>query len=410
MSKIKYKPFLMWFFPLLFFAYQFILRLWPGLTMQYTMENFSIDTKKFGLLAAFYYYGYAGMQIPVAILLDRFGARYIIAFLCALCGLSMLFFMHTDNFYLALLSRFLIGVGSSVGFLGVSKVISEWFSPNQYAKMVGFSFTFGLMGAVYGGRPISSLIEQYGEYSIALGLSIISLIIAVMIYLALENKSDNSKSETNFNISDLKSIIYSPIVWCVAISNLLMVGVLEGFADIWGVQYLMIAYDIEKSDAAGIISFIFLGMLFGGPLLALLNKKLGSYTIIALCGLGMGSIFCLVLSYYLSTFILMSLFFIVGLMCCYQVIIFSASAKLVEPKNLGITIAFLNSINMLGGSFFHTIIGMIMEKNTTSIVVQDVKSYEYALSIIPICAILGAIIICLIGIRLRYNTMVSGEA
>lgn len=90
--KYKYKPFLMWLFPLLFFAYQFILRLWPGLTLQYTMESFAIDTKKFGLLAAFYYYGYAGMQIPVAILLDKFGARYIIAALSALCGPSYVLF------------------------------------------------------------------------------------------------------------------------------------------------------------------------------------------------------------------------------------------------------------------------------------------------------------------------------
>lgn len=323
----------------------------------------------------------------------------------------MFCFIYTDNFYIAILSRFLIGVGSSVGFLGVSKVISEWFPKDQYAKMVGFSFTFGLMGAVYGGRPISSLIEIYGEYSIALSLSIISLFIAGMIYMALRNKNNHSKFQAEFVISDLKTIIYSPVIWCLAIANLLMVGVLEGFADIWGVQYLMIAYNLDKSSAAGIVSFIFMGMLFGGPLLALLNKKLGSYTIIALCGLGMGGIFCLLLSYYIAyTWLVILLFFIIGIMCCYQVIIFSASAKLVEQKNLGITIAFLNSINMLGGSFFHTVIGMIMEQNDVSIMISNIKSYEYALSIIPICSIIGAIIICVIGIRLKYNNILSNEA
>lgn len=53
--KSKYMPFVMWLFPLSFFAYQFILRLWPGLMMQQIMGQFSIDASHFGLLAAFYY-------------------------------------------------------------------------------------------------------------------------------------------------------------------------------------------------------------------------------------------------------------------------------------------------------------------------------------------------------------------
>ena len=49
----KYLPFFMWLFPLLFFAYQFILRLWPGLMMNQIMDQFSIDASHFGMLAAF---------------------------------------------------------------------------------------------------------------------------------------------------------------------------------------------------------------------------------------------------------------------------------------------------------------------------------------------------------------------
>ena len=76
--KQNYWPLLMWLFPLSFFAYQFILRLWPGLMMHQIMEQFSIDASHFGLLAACYYYGYAGMQIPVAMLLERFSTRSVI--------------------------------------------------------------------------------------------------------------------------------------------------------------------------------------------------------------------------------------------------------------------------------------------------------------------------------------------
>ena len=147
-ERYKYLPFLMWFFPLAFFSYQFILRLWPGLMMQQIMTQFSIDASQFGLIAACYYYGYAGMQIPVAILLDRFGTKKIVFAFAIVCGLAMALFTYSNNWYLACFSRFLIGAGSAVGFLGVSKVISEWFPTAQYTKMIGLSFSVGLIGAI----------------------------------------------------------------------------------------------------------------------------------------------------------------------------------------------------------------------------------------------------------------------
>ena len=409
-KKSKYLPFLMWTFPLLFFTYQFILRLWPGLMMQQIMDQFSIDASHFGLLAALYYYGYAGMQIPVAIMLDRFSARYVIFAFATICGVATLIFSYTDNWYLACLSRFLVGVGSAVGFLGISKVLSDWFPKDQYAKMIGFSFTIGLMGAIYGGKPVSLLIESYGWERVAVILSVASIIIGCSTYFFLRsaNNEENGKQENQFKFSNFKKLLSSPIIWLIAFANLLMVGSLEGFGDVWGVPYLMTAYELEKSNAAELISFIFVGMLFGGPLLAFLSKKIGNYRVITLCGVGMGAIFLLLLSnieynwYYFA-----GLFFLVGVMCCYQVIVFATGADLVEAQLLGVTVAFLNCINMLGGSFFHTVMGYVMDLFWTgsfkSEGVKDytLESYSAALMAIPLCAIIGALIVGLIGMKMK---------
>ncbi len=390
--------FFMWLFPLSFFAFQFILRLWPGLMSQQIMEQFSIDASHFGILAAFYYYGYAGMQIPVAALLDRFGARYVVSSLAILCGLATWLFIHTDNFYMALLARFLIGAGSAGGFLGVSKVVSEWFPKNQYARMIGFSFTFGLMGAIYGGTPVSFLIDQFSWQKVALSLALVSISIGIGAYLALGSRAQEPAA--SFKLKSFKSLLTSPIVWCLAISNLLMVGSLEGFADVWGVPYLVLAFKLTKGDAAGAISFIFFGMLVGGPFLALLSKRFGNYPVISACGLGMALCFVLLLN--APTYhwwLLAGIFFLVGIMCCYQVIVFAAGAELVSVQHLGVCIAFLNCINMFGGSFFHTLIGSIMDRFWDGAVGSDglreysVTVYNYALSSIPICAVLGAVIV-----------------
>lgn len=403
-------PLLMWFFPLAFFGFQFILRVWPGSMMQPIMAQFSINATQFGLLAAFYYYGYAGMQIPVAMLLDRYNARSVIFAFTVLCGLAALLFSSTDKFYLAVLSRFLIGVGSAVGFLGVSKVVSQWFSKEHYGRMIGLSFSFGLMGAIYGGKPLNILIERYSWQSVAWILGLVSIGIGVASFLALRSprKEQSSIPKAQFKMPNFKALLTSPIIWALALSNLLMVGSLEGFADVWGVPFLMEAYNIAKSEAAGLVSFIFFGMLFGGPFLAICSKKLGNYFVIATAGLGMALAFVLLLlNFPYHYFFLASVFFIIGLLCCYQVIIFAAGSNLVSEENLGVTIAFLNCINMLGGSFFHTAIGRIMDHfwtgnlSSEGLRLYDLDVYHYALSIIPLCAMLGAVMVCFIALRVK---------
>src|SRR3990167_6188382 len=97
MTKKQYLPWLMWLFPLTFFGYQFILRLYPGLVLGDLMAKYHINASDFGYFAALYYVGYAGMQIPMALLLDRFGARFVISFSAFLCGFAILLQQYTDT-------------------------------------------------------------------------------------------------------------------------------------------------------------------------------------------------------------------------------------------------------------------------------------------------------------------------
>ncbi len=425
--KQKCIPYFMWLLPLSFFAYQFILRLWPSLTMHQIMETFMIDATSFGLLASAYYYGYAGMQIPIAIMLEKYGPRYIIFICTTICGIAMLIFTYTNNWYLALLSRALIGVGSAVGFLGTSAVIAQWFGKEKYGSMVGFSFTIGLLGAIYGGRPVSILMNQVGLKTLSLILALIPIAIGILILCFLRNKKvDNDKffrentannrlitdNENSNNLSDtdietpknpiklqdLMKVIKSPTICLLALANLLLVGSLEGFTDVWGVNYMVKAYDIEKNDAATLLSFVFVGMLFGGPLLNLLSNKISKYKVIGLCGIGITLIFAIILSMKNFHWMVMAgLLFLLGILCCYQVVIFALGSELVDRRSLGITIAFFNCINMLGGSFFHPIIGILMDKFWQGELCEEVRiyptdAYIKALIIIPVCSLLGALI------------------
>ncbi len=77
------------------------------------------------------------------------------------------------------------------------------------------------------------------------------------------------------------------------------------------------------------------------------------------------------------------------------------------PQQLGVTVAFLNCINMLGGSFFHTIIGKVMDLYWTGSIdnegirIYSLDAFQYALGIVPICAVTGAMMVFALSIMLE---------
>lgn len=409
-SYSKAFPLMMWALPVLFFAYQFALRIWPGLMINEILAQLQINASKFGLINSAYYYGYAGMQIPVAILLDKWGPRRTITALVVLCGLSNLLFSYTSNWMVAALCRFLIGVGSAVGFLGVSKVISQWFVKKDYGRMLGISVAIGVMGAIYGGSRLPTLVSSFSMQTVSLGVSSIALILALGVYLTLRFQPPYAEKQEPFQLSHLKTVLSSPLLWLLGGANLLLAGPLEGFADVWGVPYLTTSYGLSTETATYLASScIFLGLIFGSPLAPLLGKKMGNYTVTLLCGILIFLSFAWLLSGVSYNFIVfMSVLFFIGLCSGYQINLLSAGNELVQTSLSGITVAFLNSMNMFGGSFFHPVIGYLIEQKTEALGGNKVQAFQSALYTIPIAALVGTALVAFVLIK--WNAAIKSKA
>ena len=397
MLRSRITPFIMWLLPLTFFAYQFILRVCPGVFREEIIKKFSVSEYDFGSFSSAYYLGYAGCQIPLGILLDKFQPRYVISASIYICAIGTYILGTSNHWQMLLFARFLIGAGSAVAFLGTAKIINIYF-PKHYSVMVGFTFTIGLIGAICGGKPLTLIHGHFSWENIIITLAIIAAIIATIILLVLKNEADINKNiDTQIlDLTSLWNIIRQPKLLLLGICGGLMVGPLEGFADVWGISYLNQIYDLSKTDSSYAVSFIFLGMCFGAPLLSYLSEKYNShYLITSICALLMASLF-LVLIYFshLPYQLLLSMFFLIGILCCYQVVIFTIVSNLVPKHNIGIATAIVNTVNMAFGSLFHLTIGSVLDSQWLGHLADGNKIYHKfafanALAIIPAASIMG---------------------
>jgi len=138
---------------MLFYCFNYFLRVSPSVMQNDLMQGLHITAYQFGTLAAFYYYAYTPMQIPVGMIYDRFGAKIVQFLACLTAVLGVAIFISANSFLVAGIGRFLIGLGCAFAYIGVLKLASLWGS-------VGIGKTF-LMDCFYESLPFKNKLRLH---------------------------------------------------------------------------------------------------------------------------------------------------------------------------------------------------------------------------------------------------------
>jgi len=396
-------PLFLWSLATLFFAFQFILRLSTGVLREEIIQKFAVDTIAFGTLAGYYYLGYATMQLPIGIMLDKFNFKIVIFISILITSLGTFIFSTSSDFFYLLIGRLMIGAGSAVGFLSVAKITTSYFTLKYHSLMLGMSFTFGLIGAIFGITPMKMLFTHFGYHYTFNCLAIVGIIIGLMILLV---KTDNNSNVSNMNhvsnsepnISIFK-LLLNPTILLIGLFGGLMVGALEGFADMWAMPFFKQVYQMSDIKSNLVTSFVYIGMCFGGPILAIIANLVKSPNlVIIITGLVMTIIFVvLLLCPSLNFTISSSLMFLLGIVCCYQVLIFTVVSNIVSVKSAGLAIAVVNCINMSFGHFFHKMISILISYNWDGMLnesgtpMYSHDDFMIAIAVIPVCCSIGTV-------------------
>ena len=373
-----------WIIASVFYAYQYVLRVMPNIMLNDIMEQFGIGAATFGQFSGIYYIGYSLIHLPLGIMLDRYGPRKVMTICILLTVFGMTPLLFAKHWFYPITGRLLVGLGSSAAILGIFKIVRIAFNEKQFPRMLSLSVTIGLIGAIYGGGPLSYMREAYGYQTVIEIAAVSGIFLAMLTYWIIPDGKSDTQGTVTSNIKEVlsnKKVIYS----CLFAG--MMVGPLEGFADVWGTVFLKQAYGFEGAIAAGLPSMIFIGMCFGAPALSWIADKIGNYllTIIgAGCIMMLG--FFTLLFFSLSPTFLSIYFILIGVCCAYQILAIYKASTYVRVEVAGLTTAIANMIIMLFGYAFHSIIGSIVNYMGGPHIKE---ALVYGISTIPIALSIG---------------------
>src|SRR5688572_11451641 len=143
--RAKSYPWIVWGLAAAFFFSEYFARVAPGVMVPDLMRDFKVTALTLGSLSAFFYYAYVGMQVPVGILVDRFGPHRLLTVATVLCSAGCLLFASAQSVSLAEAGRFLMGFGASFAFVGTLKLAAVWFPASQFGLLAGLTQALGML-------------------------------------------------------------------------------------------------------------------------------------------------------------------------------------------------------------------------------------------------------------------------
>lgn len=391
-----------WLLSAFFMFYKYVIEVSPSVMTTTLMQSYHIGGVELGNLAAAYFIAYLIMQIPGGLLLDKYGPRKTTTIAIALCALGSLLFAASHDLFAAGIGRFITGLGAAFAAVNCLKLTANWFPPSQFAFMAGLMMTMAMLGAVGGQAPLAHFIEKLGWRPATQVLGVIGLILAVVFWLFVRDKSpDHLKDEPLVSPAislweSLKRVLQNPQSWWLSLYSGFAFAPVMVFGGMWGVSYIMEAFQLTHTQAAQQVSLIFISFAIGAPFFGWLSDRIGHRRNVMVWG----TVFSLL---FISAVIYLPGLTGAALAFCLLGFGFSISSFLlcftmIREINLSIlaatAIGFMNAFDALVGALSDPLAGKILDLQWDGTLLEgarvfSVHAYKTAFLIIPVYLIIA---------------------
>ena len=148
-------------------------------------DRFDISAAQLATFTMLQLLVYAAMQIPVGLLVDRFGSRSVLLCGTVIITLAQVGFALADSYPLALAARVFVGMGDAMTFICVLRLVSSWFPARRIPLMTQLTGTLGQLGAIGAAIPMTWALSNLGwtrAYLIGASVGVV-LIVALLAVL-----------------------------------------------------------------------------------------------------------------------------------------------------------------------------------------------------------------------------------
>lgn len=205
-----------------------------------------------GFLTSVYFLTFAAAQIPIGVLLDRYGPRRVQSALLLVAAAGAALFGTSETFMSLVFARAMIGLGVAAALTAGLKAIVLWFPRERVALVNGYMVMLGALGALTATAPAELLVGWTGWRGLFELLAAATAGSALLIYFAVPEPLASSRKSSA--PASLKTVYADSRFWTLAPLSATCVGSAWALQGLWAAPWLI---DVEGFDRTGLITHLF---------------------------------------------------------------------------------------------------------------------------------------------------------
>jgi len=218
--------------------------------------EFALSPSDLGFLTSMYLLAFAAFQLPLGVLLDRYGPRRVVASLLCVAATGAFIFAIARDFTMLSIGRALIGLGVSAGLMGAIKAFTLWFPLSRLALLNGLYLAAGGIGGLSATAPAQALIEPLGWRGLFYVLSGLSVAAAMLVFFVVPEKRLPGHGATlRAQVAGFGTIFRSVPFWRIVLA---LVVCHAGYLSLQGLWLGPWLYDVAGESRTAVANYLLL--------------------------------------------------------------------------------------------------------------------------------------------------------
>jgi len=245
---------------------------------RYLIDELGLGGADIGLLTAAYFFTFAAAQIPLGIMLDRYGPRRVNSALLCVAGTGAVLFSFGHDRDALMLARGLIGLGVAGCLMSSFQAITLWYPKERWAFFNSVIMIVGGLGAVAGTGPVEAALRLTDWRGVFLALGLATVAVAAFIFLVVPERArhghgrDAVPERLGTVIKGVAHVLGNPALWSMAPLLLFSQAANLAILGLWGGLWLRDVAGFDRGTAALYASLMNLGLAAGFVLNAVLSE------------------------------------------------------------------------------------------------------------------------------------------
>ena len=244
----------------------------------YLISELSLTARQLGLITSVYFFTSAVLQLPLGLVLDRYGPRRAQGWLMLFAAAGVAMFALSSDVTVMVLGRALMGAGAAAALMTCFQAVVLWFPRAQWPVLNGWIMAAGGLGGLCASLPTAVALHVTSWHGLMLWVAAASVAVSLAIFAIVpERRRDGPPPSLGAQLGGLGQIYRDRLFWRVGPVLAAASGSNLAFGGLWAGPWLKDVAGLSP-DGIGVVLLFFtallvVGFIVSGNVAAWLQKR-----------------------------------------------------------------------------------------------------------------------------------------